>query len=195
MVYVDDIVITSPSSSLIDSLKSFFYTQFKLKDLGNLKYFLGLEIAQSSKGILLSQRHYALQLLEDTGFLGSKPAHLPMDPNVSLNVHDGDPLSSSDHSQYRRLIGRLLYLTLFRPDITFVVHRFSQFVSQPRVPHLKAAHHLLRYIKSTPGQGLLFAASSSLQIRAFSDADWTSCTYSRKSITGFCVFLGDSLVS
>ena len=126
---MDDIVITSPFSSLIAFLKSFLYTQFKLKDLGILKYFLGLEIAWSSKGIMLSQRHYALQLLGDTSFLGSKLANLPMDPNDSLTVNDGDPLSSLDHSQYRMLIGRLLYLTLSRPDITFVVHLFSQFVS------------------------------------------------------------------
>ena len=117
-------------------MKSFLYTQFKLKDLGILKYFIGFEIARSSKGIILSQRHYTLQLLEDTGFLGAKPVVLPMDPKLQLNRSNGEPLSASNHSQYRCLIGRLLYLTLSRPDITFVVHRLSQFVSQPRAHHL-----------------------------------------------------------
>ena len=89
----------------------------------------------------------------------------------------------------------MLYLTLSRPDITFVVHRLSQFVSKPRVPHLTAAHHLLRYLKARPGQGLFFPTSSSLQLRAFSDAGWASYADSRRSVTGFCVFLGESLIS
>ena len=193
LVYVDDIIITCPSVEHIDSLKELLYNQFKLKDLGSLKYFLGLEIARSAAGIVLSQRHYALQLLEDAGFLASKPALVPTDPKLLLNSTDGDLLS--DPSSYRRVIGRLLYLTLSRLDITFAVNKLSQFLSQPRTTHLKAAHHLLRYIKVAPGQGLFFAASSTMQLKAFSDADWASCPDSRKSTTGFCVFLGDSLVS
>ena len=193
LVYVDDIIIAGPSSQIINSLKNFLHSQFKLKDLGCLKYFLGLEIAKSVKGIVLSQRHYTLQLLEDTGFLGCKPAKVPMDPKVRLNASDGDLLT--DISQYRRLIGRLLYLNLSRPDITFAVHKLSQFLAQPRLPHLQAAHHLLRYLKSNPGQGLFFSSSSSLQLKAFSDADWGSCVDTRRSITGFCIFLGDSLIS
>ena len=102
--------------------------------MGSLKYFLGLEIARSKHGIFLSQRKYALSLLEDTGFLGSKPASLPMDPYVKLSNEDGELLS--DIYQYRRLIGRLLYLTISRPDIAFAVNKLSQFVSKARVPHL-----------------------------------------------------------
>ncbi|KAL5569251.1 hypothetical protein UlMin_025826 [Ulmus minor] len=206
LVYVDDIIITGPNTRIIDSLKCFLHSQFKLKDLGSLKYFLGLEIAKSAKGIVLSQRHYTLQLLEDTGYLACKPASVPMDPKVQLSAVTGDLLT--DISQYRRLIGRLLYLTLSRPDITFAVHKLSQFMAQPRLPHLKAVHHLLRYLKSNPGQGLFFSSSSSLQLRAFSDAassslklkafsdsDWGSCLDTRRSVTGFCIFIGDSLVS
>ena len=101
-----------------------------------------------------------------------------MDPKVQLNSTDGVPLTNS--SQYRKLIARLLYLTLFRPDIMFVVHRFSKFLSKPRTPYLQAAHHLLRYIKDTPRQGLFFAASSKLQLQAFSNADWVFCPDSRR---------------
>ncbi|XP_024028552.1 uncharacterized protein LOC112093746 [Morus notabilis] len=149
--------------------------------------------ARSTAGIALSQRHYALQLLEDSGFLACKPATVPMDAKVLLGADEGVLLS--DASQYRRLIGRLLYLTITRPDITFAVHKLSQFLVKPRVPHLQAVHHLLRYIKASPGQGLFYSAALPIQLKAFSDSDWGSCPDSRKSVTGFCVFVGDSLVS
>lgn len=90
-------------------LKSFLHIQFKLKDLGCLKKFLGLEIAKSAKGIVLFQRHYSLQLLKDTSYLGCKTTFVPMDPKVQLSAHDGDILP--DISQYRRLVGCLLYLS------------------------------------------------------------------------------------
>ena len=93
MVYVDDIVITSPSLDLIAALKTFLHSKFKLKELGPLKYFLGLEIAQATKGIVLSQRHYTLQLLEDTGLLAAQLVTVPMDPKVRLPAHEGELLS------------------------------------------------------------------------------------------------------
>ena len=193
LVYVDDIVIASPSSSIIATVKTQLQSAFKLKDLGPLKYFLGLEVARSAKGIFLSQRKYILSLLEDSGFIGSKPASVPMDPNLKLTATDGDPLP--DSSQYRRLIGRLLYLTISRPDITFAVNKLSQFMSNPLTPHLSVVHHLLRYLKSTPGQGILFSSKSSIRLQGYADADWGTCPDSRKSISGFCMFLGDSLIS
>ena len=116
-----------------------------------------------------------------------------MDPNIHLNASDGELVP--DSSSYRRLIGKLLYLTLSRPDIGFAVHQLSQYVSQPRTPHLKDAHHLLRYLKARLGQGLSFSSSSLLQLKAFSDADWGTCPDSRRSVIGFCIFLGNSLVS
>lgn len=127
LVYVDDIVLTRPSFHVLQQFKQFLHKQFQLKDLGSLKYFLGLQIARSSKGLILSQRHYTLELLEDTGFLNSKPTNVPMDPKLKLNNHDGPLLT--DPSQYRRLVGRLLYLTLSRPDIAFAVHKLSQYIS------------------------------------------------------------------
>ncbi|XP_068655247.1 uncharacterized protein [Aristolochia californica] len=140
---------------------------FKLKDLGCLKHFLGLEITHSKAGIVLSQRHYTLQLLEDSGYLACKPTRVPMDPKLHLTATDSDLLPDITH--YRWLVGKLLYLTLSRPDITFAIHKLTQFVAQPRLPHL--------------------------QVRAYSDADWGSCLDSRQSTTCFCIFIGDSLVS
>ncbi|XP_068661644.1 uncharacterized protein [Aristolochia californica] len=152
LVYVDDIILTGPSSSAIAELKKFLHTQFKLKDLGCLKHFLGFEIAQSKQGIVLSQRHYTLQLLDDTGYWACKPTTVPMDPKLHLTATEGDLLPDITH--YRRFVGKLLYLTLSRPDITFAVHKLTQFAAQPRLPHLKVVHHLLRYLKNSPGQGL-----------------------------------------
>ena len=105
LVYVDDIVIASNDQKAVDDLKIFLHGCFKLKDLGPLKYFLGLEVARSPKGISLSQRQYALQLLSDSGFLGSKLSKTPMDPNIKLSQEDGDLLE--DPTVYRRMIGKL----------------------------------------------------------------------------------------
>lgn len=170
LVYVDDIIITGASMTAIELLKQHLHGTFKLKDLGSLRYFLGLEIARSSKGIFLSQRKYVLQLIEDTGLLASKPTSLPMDSSCKLDSITGTLLE--DPSSYRQLVGRLLYLTISRPDITFAVHKLSQFIAKPRITHLNAAHSLLRYLKGCPAQGVFLSASSSFQLKAFSDVDW-----------------------
>ncbi|GMI76013.1 hypothetical protein HRI_001270600 [Hibiscus trionum] len=140
-----------------------------------------------------SQRRYALQLLEDTGSLAKKPADLPMVPSHKLTAADGDLLP--DPQVYRRLIGRLLYLTHSRPDIAFSVHHLSQFVASPRSSHLAAVHHLLAYIKRNPTLGLFFSSTSTLQLSGFVDADYGACPDTRRSVTGFCIFLGDNLMS
>lgn len=193
LVYVDDIILAGPNLHLLHQLQDTLQHRFKLKTLGPLKYFLGFEIARSTSGLFLSQRKYTLQLLADTGYTNSKPAKAPMDPRLRLNDEDGDALDNPSH--YRQLIGRLLYLTLSRPDITFAVNTLSQFLSSPRTTHLTALHHLLRYLKGSPGQGILYSTTSSLHLRGFSDSDWATCPITRRSITGYCIFIGDCLIS
>ena len=193
LVYVDDIVVASDNSAAVSTFIHLLNNKFQLKDLGQLKYFLGLEIARSELGISVCQRKYALDILETTGLLASKPAKVPMDPNVKFSKDSGQLLD--DPTSYRRLVGRLLYLTISRPDISFAVQVLSQFMDKPRVPHLDAATQVLRYIKASPAQGLFFPVVSSLQLKAFCDSDWAGCLDSRRSVTGFCVFLDSSLIS
>ncbi|RVW19588.1 Retrovirus-related Pol polyprotein from transposon RE2 [Vitis vinifera] len=131
------------------------------KDLGKLKYFLGIEITQSSFGMVLSQRKYALDILEETGMLDCKPVDTPMDPNVKLILGQGELLG--DPRRYRRLVGKLNYLTITRPDISFPVSVVSQFLQSPCDSHWDAVICILRYIKSTPGQGNLISWKSKKQ--------------------------------
>lgn len=193
LVYVDDILLVGNDDTAIDEFKKTLQAAFKLRDLGPAKYFLGFKIARSNLGISINQRKYTLELLEDAGLLGCKPVTVPMEPNLKMSATDGDLLP--DPSVYRRIVGRLLYLTHTRPDINYAVHKLSQYMSAPRTVHLKAANKILRYLKNDPGQGLFYSAYFDLQLTAFSDADWAACPDSRRSTTGYCIFLGDSLIS
>jgi len=118
---------------------------FKIKDIGNLRYFLGLEVARSKTGIMINQRKYALELLTDAGLLACKPAFTPIDNHEKFSSTGSIPFT--DIQAYRRLIKRLMYLTNTRPDITFSVQQLSQFLAKPTIVHYNATIRLLRYIK------------------------------------------------
>ena len=150
LVYVDDIIIAANDDDEVSTLKLDLHKAFKLRDLGTLQYFLGLEIARSAKGISVCQRKYTLELLEETGLLACKPASIPMDPNVKL-VLDSDEPVIDDPQLYRRLVGRMMYLTITRPDITYAVNKLCQFTSAPKKSHLKAAYKVVHYLKGTIG--------------------------------------------
>ncbi|KAK2995291.1 hypothetical protein RJ640_013500 [Escallonia rubra] len=193
LIYVDDILLTGNDLQEIERLKNFLLKRFRIKDLGDLKYFLGIEFSRSKKGIFMSQRKYALDILQDLGLLGVRPDKFPMEQNLKLTPTDGILLS--DQTKYRRLVGRLIYLTVTRPDIVYSVRTLSQFMHEPRKPHWDAAIRILKYIKGNPGQGLLFPSTNNLALKAFCDSDWGGCHTTRRSVTGYCIFLGNSLVS
>ena len=126
---MDDIILTGNDAGELEVLKKFLARKFEIKDLGALRYFLGMEFARSKKGIFVSQRKYVLNLLEETGLLGCKPTETPMEPNLRLQPTSADKLVNWD--QYQRLVGRLIYLSHTRPDITFAMSVVSQFMNSP----------------------------------------------------------------
>ena len=193
-LYVDDMVITGNDPTCVANLKSVLDAKFGIKDLGSLKFFLGLEIARSKKGVSLNQRKFALDVLKETGMMGCKLAKSPMEQQLKLSKDSGGELLLNS-SKYRRLTGKLMYLTLSRPDIAYAVNRLSQFLAKLRVPHMQAATRILQYVKGTPRQGIFFSSDSNLQLRAYYDANWARCPDTRKSLIGYCVFLGDALIS
>ena len=193
LVYVDDIILTGDSLTEITFIKNVLNQAFKIKYLGTLKYFLGLEVAHSQSGISRCQRKYGLDLLQDSGLLGSKPVTTPSDPAIKLH-NDSSPVFT-DVSAYRRLVGRLIYMNTTRLDITFITQQLSQFLSKPTHTHYNVALRVLKYLKGFPGHGIFFPRDSCLHIQGYIDADWEGCKDTRHSISGHCFFLGQTLIS
>ena len=193
IVYVDDIVITGNNEGEIQKLKGFLAKEFEVKDLGNLRYFLGMEVARSKKGISVSQRKYVLDLLEETGMSDCKPAETPMDYTTKLgSIQDSPPV---DKGRYQRLVGKLIYLSHTRPDISFPVSTVSQFMNDPKEEHMTAVFRILRYLKMSPGKGLFFEKGVNRGLEIYSDADWAGSITDRRSTSGYCTFLWGNLVT
>ena len=144
-------------------------TTFRQKTWGKLKYFLGIEVAQSNSGVVISQRKYTLDILTDTGTLDCKLVDNPMDSNIKLVPSQGELLR--DPGRYRRLVGKPNYLTITRPDISFPVSVVSQFLQTPCDSHWDVVVHILHYIKGTPSQGVLYEIRGHFQVVGYSDAD------------------------
>ena len=154
VVYVDDIVLIGSDSKGISSLKSFLHSQFHTKDLGMLRYFLGIEVMRSKHEIFLSQRKYVIYLLSEIGKLGVKPCSLPMAPGVHLTREDK---TFEDPERYRKLVGKLNYLTVTCPDIANSVSVVSHYMFAPTVDHWVDVEHILCYLKGASGQGILYS--------------------------------------
>lgn len=191
--YVDDIILTGNDMSEINKVKKALHKEFTIKDLDILKYILGTEVARTDSGVHLCQRKYALDLIDSCGYLSSKPCSTHMDSKQSFTKREATPLSNP--SDYRKLVGKLLYLTITKPDLSYPIQTLIQYMSNPNEAHLAAAHRLLRYIKTTIGQGLFYSSQNSLQVQAFTDSDWARCEETRRSITGYAIYLGKSLIS
>nr|CAA36616.1 unnamed protein product [Solanum tuberosum] len=191
IVYVDDIILTGDDVVEIKNLKERLASEFEIKDLGPLKYFLGMEVARSKKGIIVSQRKYVLDLLKETGMSGCRPTETPIDPNLKF-VKEGKLI---DKGQYQRLVGKLIYLSHTRPDISFAVSLVIQFMHYPREEHQEAVYRILRYLKSSPGKGLFFKKNEQRSLEAYTDADWAGSSIDRRSTSGYCTFVWGNLVT
>ena len=152
-----------------------------MKDLGVKKSFWVIEVARSPQGLFLCQRKYALDIISDTGLLAAKPASSPIEQNHRLAHATGDFLV--DPEPYRRLLGRLIYLVVTRPDLAYAVHIISQFMHQPRQEHWEAALRIVRYLKGTSGKGILLSSDSDLSLQGWCDSDWAACPLTRRSLT------------
>ena len=175
LIYVDDIVLSGNDLSVISHITKLLDDTFKMKDLGNLEYFLGFEVARGTSGINICQRKYALDLLTDTDMLNSKPVSTPFDYCTRLHQSFGSLLFDTQISSYRRLIVRLIYLTNTKPDITFAVQHLSQFIASLTIAHYMTLYCILQYIKVAPSLGIFFPSTSEFQLKAFSDSDWAGC--------------------
>ena len=140
----------------------------------------------------MSQRKYVLDLLQETGVSGCRPADTPMDPNVKLWEKGDTPV---DKGRYQRLVGKLIYLAHTRPDIAFPVSVVSQFMHAPYEEHLDAVYRILRYLKAAPGKGLFFGKTNDRDVAIFTDADWAGPITDRKSTSGYCTYVWGNLVT
>jgi len=195
LVYVDDIIVASSSQDATEALLKDLQREFALKDLGDLHYFLGIEVKKLSDGLLLSQGRYAADLLARSGMNRAKAVDTPLSVSEKLSLTDGTKLGDEDATRYRSLVGALQYLTLTRPDISFSVNKVCQYLHSPTTIHWSAVKRILRYVCGTLNYGLKIKRSKSMMVSAFSDADWVGCPDDRRSTGGFAVFLGENLVS
>ncbi|GJT96875.1 retrovirus-related pol polyprotein from transposon RE1 [Tanacetum coccineum] len=192
LVYVDDLILTGNNESLLTSFTTRLNQEFAIKDLGDLSYFLGLEVSYTNDGLFLSQAKYATDVLTRAALLDSKPVSTPLAAN-EVFVTGGSLFANP--TLYRSLVGALQYLTITRPDLSYAVNQASQFLHAPTDAHFQSVKRILRYVKGTITYGLIFRRPHSNSILGYSDADWARCIETRRSTYGYSIFLGGNLVS
>jgi hypothetical protein len=196
LIYVDDIIVVSPSHVARTNLVAALWSEFAVKDLGPLHYFLSIEfLRQSSGGLILSQRKYVLELLRREGMLKCQPSNIPTMVTDPLSTSDGTPLSCEDATQYRSVVGSLQYLTVTRPDLSYVVNMVYTFLHEPRDTHWAAVKCSLLYVKMTCDHGLSLRPSSASLLSAVSDANWAGDSDDWRSTEGYAIFFGGNMIA
>ena len=188
LIYVDDILITSSNPPHVHHIISQLSSHFALQDLGDISYFLGIEVTRLPHVLHLNQQRYIHQLLERSDLLWAKSTSTPGTLGKLLLAADGEPLSALDATHYHSLVGALQYITLTRPKISFAVNQACKYMAHPITSHLQAAKRILRYLKGTATHGISIHASPSWSLQGYTDADWASCPDDRRSTNGFCFF-------
>ncbi|XP_025673380.1 uncharacterized mitochondrial protein AtMg00810-like [Arachis hypogaea] len=193
LVYVDDLVLAGDDIEEINHIKQYLHDLFKIKELGEFTYFLGMEISRGLRGVAICQRKYCLDLLKDYGMLNAKSISTSINYSTHLSKNSSTILAST--SEYRKLIRRLLYQTNTRPELCYAVAKLSQFLDCATDKHFEAALQILRYLRGAPALGLFFSANTDLLPSGFSDSNWGACPDSQRSIIGYCFYLGTSIIS
>jgi hypothetical protein len=192
-VYVDDIVFGGSSNSLVARFAEDMSKEFEMSMMGELQFFLGLQIKQTKEGTFVHQAKYTKVIVWMFKMKDSKAMTTPMSMTTALDA-DGES-EHVDQKEYRSMIGSLLHLTVMRPDIQFSVCLCARFQASPRTSHRQAVKRIFRYLRHTHDFGLWYSTSFSLALHGFSDVDFAGCLLDRKSTSGTCQFLGSSLVS
>ncbi|GJS64580.1 putative ribonuclease H-like domain-containing protein [Tanacetum coccineum] len=192
-VYVDDIIFGSTKKSWCDEFEALMKSKFQMSSMGELTFFLGLQVKQKEDGIFISQDKYVAEILKKFDFANVKTASTPIETQKPL-VKD-EEASDVDVHLYRSMIGSLMYLTASRPDIMFAVCACSRFQVTPKSSHLSAVKRIFRYLKGKPKLGLWYPRVSSFDLESYSDSDYAGANLDRKSTTGGCQFLGRRLIS
>ena len=160
-----------------------------MSDLGKMKYFLGVEVVQNSDGIFICQRKYAKKVLERFGMEMSNPVKNPIVPGCKLSKHEGSAVNV-DATEYKKLVGSLLYLTTTRPDLMYVVGLISRYMEKPTELHLQAGKRILRLLKGTMELGIGYRKGGDGSLIAFADSDYAGDIDDRKSTSGYVFMLG-----
>ncbi|KAJ9535203.1 hypothetical protein OSB04_un001716 [Centaurea solstitialis] len=192
-IYVDDILFGSTKSSLCKDFETLMHKRFKMSAMGELTFFLGLQVEQKKDGIFIHQTKYVHDILAKFGFRDVKPVSTPMEARKQIATDVAG--KEVDVHQYRSMIGSLMYLTASRPDIMFAVCVCARFQVQPKESHLQAVKRIFRYLKGQPCLGLWYPNDSSFDLLAYTDSDYGGANMDRKSTSGGCQFLGTRLVS
>ncbi|XP_048504055.1 uncharacterized mitochondrial protein AtMg00810-like [Beta vulgaris subsp. vulgaris] len=196
LLYVDDILLTVSSTELVTKFIVVLSSQFAIKDLGALHYFLGVQAVRTPSGLFLPQNKYISYLLRKFHLHTVKPVRTPVVSRVTLFILDGDLLL--DPTYYRSLVGSLQYLTMTRPNVAYAVNMVSQFIYMLLVllTFMLYMKRIFRYLQGTLDFDLvLLSSTSSTVVIAYSDADWAGCPHTRRSTNGYVVFLGKNLIS
>jgi hypothetical protein len=169
LLYVDDIVLTASSTTLLHHIIHQLRGAFAMKDLGPLSYFLGIQVRRTSKGFFLHQQQYAEDILDRAGMLNCKSACTRVDTKAKVSAAAGVPMP--DKTFYRSIAGALQYLTLTRPEFAYAVQQACLHMHDPHDVHWNIVKRILRYVRGTPSHGILLRASSSTTLMAYIDAD------------------------
>ncbi|XP_049933559.1 uncharacterized mitochondrial protein AtMg00810-like [Nymphaea colorata] len=197
LIYVDDIVLIENSSCHMSHVKEVLQQEFKMKDLSELRYFLGVELDRKGDTLTLTQHKYTLDILDRTSMTNCKPINTPSVLNTKLNVSNGSD-AYPNPSFYRSIVGMLQYLTFTHPDIVYVVNQVSQFMHAPTKGHMDATKRILCYLKATLGDGLIYTRQSTVlhghNISTYTDANWAGDPHDKRSVSSYCLFLDFNLI-